>query len=87
MANNDRIKVNNANLQRCIDKANNLPDKTGTTPPQYKGEYVVTPSTEMDIVLETARKLLVEDVTVNKIPYYEVSNNSGGITVFIGNEV
>ena len=55
--------------------------------PQYDGEYSVTPSAEGEITLETAQKLLDADIKVNKIPYSEVSNNSGGNTVFIGSEV
>lgn len=84
MANKERIKANNANLQKCIDKANSLPDKSGTTPPMYDGEYTVTPSTEAEITLATAKKMLDADVKINKIPYAEVSNNSGGKTATIG---
>jgi hypothetical protein len=54
--------------------------------PPYEGDYVVTPKVS-EQTLPTADKLLSEDVTVKKIPYFEVSNESGGNTVFIGNEV
>lgn len=53
---------------------------------KYDGEYIVTPSVEQQ-TLATADKLLTDDVTVKEIPFYEVSNNSGGTTVYIGNEV
>lgn len=46
----------------------------------YDGEYKVTPSTREQI-LETKGKRMKEDVTVNKIPSYEVSNETG--TTFI----
>ena len=50
----------------------------------YDGEYSVTSSAECDITLPTAHKILKEDIKVNKIPYAEVSNNTGGLTVTIG---
>ena len=51
--------------------------------PFYEGECRVTPKfTEQ--TLPTAQKILKEDVRVEKIPYYEVSNISGGTTVTIG---
>lgn len=59
----------------------------GISYPSYDGKYVVTPSAEANITLETKKKLLHEDIKVNKIPYFEVSNNAGGQTVFIGSEV
>ena len=54
--------------------------------PPYEGEYEVTPKIFKQ-TLQTAHKILKEDVCVKEIPYYEVSNNSGGSTVYIGNEV
>ena len=49
----------------------------------YKGEYVVTPTVEAQ-TLPTKKKVLFEDMTVEAIPYAEVSNNSGGKTASIG---
>ena len=49
----------------------------------YQGEYVVTPKVEAQ-TLPTKEKVLFEDVTVEAIPYAEVTNNSGGTTVNIG---
>ena len=54
--------------------------------PAYDGEYIVTPKTT-EQTLSTANKVLREDVLINKIPYFEVGNNSGGDTVYIGSEV
>ena len=54
------------------------------TNPPYEGNYTVTPSTENEITLETAQKLMLADVKVEKIPYAEVSNNKGGKTATIG---
>lgn len=55
--------------------------------PVYGGTYTVVPLADAQTVLETAEKLLLEDITVTKIPYHEVSNNEGGSTVYIGSEV
>lgn len=49
----------------------------------YDGVYEVTPLADFEIILPTQGKILDEDVVVNKIPYYETSNESG-ITVYIG---
>ena len=53
---------------------------------KYTGEYEVTPKVEAQ-TMPTKDKVLIEDMTVNAIPYFDVSNSSGGSTVFIGNEV
>lgn len=55
--------------------------------PVYDGEYVVVPDTGNEQVLKTAQKLLDADIKVNKVPYAEVSNTTGGTTVTIGSEV
>lgn len=54
--------------------------------PFYEGEYDVTPKVT-EQTLATAHKLLEKDVHIKKIPYFKVSNTSGGNTVFIGREV
>lgn len=50
--------------------------------PIYDGDYIVTPKAE-EQELETANKILTDNVTVLEIPYTEVSNISGGLTVSI----
>ena len=50
----------------------------------YEGEYLVVPLPEEDVVLNTTKKYLTGNVTVEKIPYHEVSNTSGGTTICIG---
>lgn len=52
----------------------------------YEGSYTVTPKVTSQ-ELETADRLLKENVTVNAIPYWDVSNETGGSTVYIGSEV
>lgn len=51
--------------------------------PLYSGEYAVTPSAQSEQTLPTAQKKLVDDIVVEKIPFFAVSNNSGGKTVTI----
>lgn len=52
----------------------------------YTGSYEVTPKVAQSTVLETANKILAKDVTVRKIPQFEVSNTSNGKTLIIGEE-
>lgn len=52
----------------------------------YEGSYKVTPKVSSQ-VLETAHKVMSEDVTVAEIPYFEVSNIGKGHTVYIGKEI
>ena len=56
------------------------------TAPPYLGEYEVVPKVYTEQTLPTSGKLLGRDVLVHKIPQYEVSNNSGGKTLIIGEE-
>lgn len=60
-------------------------DGEGASVPEYKGEYSVTPSQNEQTLL-TANKRMSKNVTVKEIPYAEVSNVSGGLTVTIGGE-
>lgn len=53
---------------------------------KYEGEYDVTPSTYNDKVLATQNLVMTKDVTVRKIPQFEVSNTSNGKTLIIGEE-
>ncbi len=52
----------------------------------YTGDYRVTPKVE-EQTLSTKEKSMVKDVTVKAIPFFNVSNTSGGRTVYIGSEV
>lgn len=53
---------------------------------KYEGEYDITPSTYKDKVLATRNLVMTKDVTVRKIPQFEVSNASNGKTLIIGEE-
>ena len=52
------------------------------TAESYAGPYEVVPKTESQ-TLETADKLMTQDVTVQAIPFYRTSNQSGGYTATI----
>lgn len=51
---------------------------------KYLGSYEVTALPEIEQILRTEKKVLLEDIIVKPIPYYEVSNEAGGLTVSIG---
>lgn len=53
----------------------------------YTGDYRVTPKAFDAQTLPTAHKLLRDDVTVTPVPYFETSNTSGGVTVYIAADV
>lgn len=53
---------------------------------KYEGEYDITPSTYNDQILATRNLVMAKDVTVRKIPQFEVSNTSDGKTLIIGEE-
>lgn len=52
----------------------------------YSGSYHVVPSVENDISLPTKSKVMNQNLTVAKVPQFEVSNESGGKTLIIGEE-
>lgn len=51
----------------------------------YDGNYRVRPTGDEQRLL-TSDKLMTDDVIVESIPYYEVSNTSGGTTAIIGGD-
>lgn len=53
---------------------------------KYEGEYDITPSTYNDKVLATRNLVMSKDVTIRKIPQFEVSNSADGKTLIIGEE-
>lgn len=52
----------------------------------YGGPYEVTPKAWEEQILQTEGKLMADDVTVFRVPYYETSNLYNGLTVFIAEE-
>lgn len=52
----------------------------------YDGAYTVTPKAAEEQVLETQFKVMDDNVTVLRVPYWETSNQTG-TTVYIASEV
>lgn len=52
----------------------------------YDGPYEVTPQLYESISLPTKGTVPEEDITVLKIPQYEVTNEAGGMTFILGGE-
>ena len=52
---------------------------------KYDGDYVIIPKA-VGQMLPTKDKVMKDNVTVEKIPYAEVTNNSGGTTATIGGD-
>lgn len=52
----------------------------------YEGDYIVIPKADAATILPTRDRLMQDDVTVQKIPYYETANPTGD-TVYIASEV
>lgn len=51
---------------------------------RYEGVYSVTPKPFNRQELNTKNKFLKENVVIEAIPYYQVTNDQNGITVNIG---
>ena len=60
--------------------AGDTPDLSGEV---YEGPYEVRP-TPAGQTLATEGKTMKDDVTIEPIPYFVVSNEAGGETVYIG---
>lgn len=52
----------------------------------YEGDYEVTPKVDAQ-TMPTKGKVMEEDVTIKSIPFFDVSNMSGGTTVYIAKEI
>lgn len=51
--------------------------------PYYTGPYTVIPKPYEDQTLETSQKSMSENMVIEKVPYSETTNPSGGTTVNI----
>lgn len=70
-------------LKGTICKPHMVASESGNFP-TYEGDFLVIPSADDKKILETAGKYVESNITVDKIPYSEVSNTAGGTTVIIG---
>ena len=60
---------------------------TGETVPIYNEKYEVTPLAFQQTILSTKNKKLIDDIVIKEVPYYETSNTSGGVTVYIAGDI
>lgn len=80
----------NRNGNKNVDVAsgkNNVTVKgggAGQASPLYTGRTTVIPKAFQSQTLQTSGKRMNRNVIVTEIPYYETSNDAGGITVTIG---
>lgn len=68
---------------KALDKVIINTDIIGGNAEEYNGSYEVTPKLE-EQTLQTAKKVMREDVTIKEIPIFTVTNSSGGNTIIIG---
>lgn len=61
-----------------------IPKLIGGDP--YSGSYSVVPKVYSSVTLDTKYKALSDDIKVLQIPQFEVSNESGGKTLILGEE-
>lgn len=83
-----RVAQQSAVSVRIAGAASVRVDVTGTTvvgAPEYSGPYDITPLLSAQ-TLPTAKRLLQQNITIKKIPQYEVTNDSNGYTLIIGEE-
>lgn len=55
-------------------------------PELYDGQYEAIPMTTGQ-TLQTRETFLTDDITITPIPYFDVSNTSGGSTIYIGSKI
>lgn len=75
-----RLTSGAQSLIGSITFARSIPDK------YYEGDYEVVPAVDPQ-TLPTKQTYLSDDVQVTSIPYFDVSNTSGGSTVYIGTQI
>lgn len=73
------LKNNYINSEGNLSVPPEIPTET------YEGEYVVIPKPFEEQTLKTVGLKMNNNVVINKIPYYETSNESG-YTIYIGGE-
>lgn len=54
--------------------------------PYYTGATTVIPKANAEQILQTQNTILLNNITVTEVPYWETSNTSG-MTAYIANEV
>ena len=76
----------NGSLSAPMSLSGSLSIPRGAGAVAYGGAYEVTPKAYEEQILPTTGKLMLDDVTVFRVPYYETSNLYDGLTVFIAED-
>ena len=89
MASRLKVQTTQARLRVQDSGAVRFGAETGIPiyPGLYDGAYEVTPRAHNEVILATKNKMMAEDVTVRKVPYYETSNLFDGKTAYIAEEI
>lgn len=88
-----RVDFQNRDIKTVLDSdggtirvRTSLENGSGGDVPVFTGNYTVTPKAHDATILHCRGYKMSSDVTVNKVPYFETSNQTGQ-TVYIANEV
>lgn len=85
-----RISVDKSTPDISIDIESKVPkiefdiSGTGTSVPEYDGPYHAESRLNGQVVLPTKAKVMKDDVIIDELPVYMVTNPAGGYTYFIG---
>ena len=71
------MKINVIFSEESLNSKVTFESSSGISPDEYHGTYEVTPDTS-EQSLATKDKILRQDLTIHKIPYYAVDNPAGG---------
>lgn len=82
----EATKAQISELEWRIQVAAETENTSGGDADPYTGEYEVVPKAFSSQTLETANKVLDENVVVAEVPYFETSNTSAGKTAYIARE-
>ena len=83
---NEKKFVSSFKIEETYSFTTEIKPSSGSQKEPYTGSYIVTPKTEAQ-EMQTKDKLMTDNVSIKSIPYFSVSNTSGGNTIYIGSEV
>ena len=79
-----QLHTNDKSLSASFGEVGYVTKYVGGEP--YEGAYTVTPKVD-EQTMPTKDKIMVDNVTIKSIPIFNVSNTSGGSTVYIAKEL
>jgi len=81
----DRL-IDNKNVKRIKIRIRHAHTVYEEFEPPEGFSYTISPDPYADQTLETKGKIMSNDLTFKRIPFYDTSNPYGGKTVYIGKE-